>query len=330
MKTLPVGLQLYTVRSEMEKDVAATLKAVKAAGYDYVEPAGLFGLTGEQFRALLDETGLKAICAHVALAEMLADTDKCLDTYKTIGCEYIAVPYLAEGQRPGDEGFDEVLKSIDKIGAACAAKGLVLVYHNHDFEFKKMPDGRYGLDYMYETISPEHLQTELDTCWVNAGVYEKLGIAVFYICAVSGRAGKHGYSFKHGKITTLSENIADCLKDLAVGKQQKICTVAEHYYYERQKDYNRRSHIFLALLRHFLNMLFGQTLGRICVCYTVFHIQVYIKARSDDRKCGVYPDYRQKHTHIGIDINSADDTEVYEKRKNIFDFLLTRHIIFSL
>ena len=127
MKTLPVGLQLYTVRSEMEKDVAATLKAVKAAGYDYVEPAGLFGLTGEQFRALLDETGLKAICAHVALAEMLADTDKCLDTYKTIGCEYIAVPYLAEGQRPGDEGFDEVLKSIDKIGAACAAKGLVLV-----------------------------------------------------------------------------------------------------------------------------------------------------------------------------------------------------------
>lgn len=169
MKTLPVGLQLYTVRSEMEKDVAATLKAVKAAGYDYVEPAGLFGLTGEQFRALLDENGLKAICAHVALAEMLADTDKCLDTYKTIGCECIAVPYLAEGQRPGDEGFGEVLKSIDKIGAACAAKGLILVYHNHDFEFKKMPDGRYGLDYMYETISPEHLQTELDTCWVNVG-----------------------------------------------------------------------------------------------------------------------------------------------------------------
>lgn len=169
MKTLPVGLQLFTVRSEMEKSVPATLAAVKNAGYDYVEPAGLFGLTGEQFRAELDKAGLKAICAHVPFAEMLADPTGIIATYKTIGCEYMAVPYLAGGMRPGDDGFDDILKSISDFGALCRKNGITLLYHNHDFEFIKMENGEYGLDYMYSHTPAENLQTELDTCWVNIG-----------------------------------------------------------------------------------------------------------------------------------------------------------------
>lgn len=169
MKTLPVGLQLYTIRTEMEKDVAATLKAVKAAGYDYVELAGLFGLSGKEFRALLDEIGLCAVCAHVPFVEMLQNPEATIDTYLEIGCKYLAVPYLGEGQRPEDEGFDKVLADIDKFGALCHSKGLTLLYHNHDFEFVKMPDGTYGLDYMYASVSADNLQTELDTCWVNVG-----------------------------------------------------------------------------------------------------------------------------------------------------------------
>ena len=70
MSVLPVALQLYTVRDFMEKDLPATLAKVREIGYECVEPAGLFGLTGEQFRAELDKVGLKAICAHVPFAEM--------------------------------------------------------------------------------------------------------------------------------------------------------------------------------------------------------------------------------------------------------------------
>lgn len=173
MKTLPVGLQLYTVRNEMEKSVPETLAAVKAMGYDYVEPAGLFGYTYEGFRAELDKAGLKAICAHVPFVtlkgENEGDTDAVVKGYKTIGCECIAVPYLGEGERPGDPDFDKVLAEIDRIGAICESNGIILVYHNHDFEFIKMADGTYGLDYMYSTVPANHLQTELDTCWVNIG-----------------------------------------------------------------------------------------------------------------------------------------------------------------
>ena len=124
MKTLPVGLQLYTVRDEMAKSVPETLAAVKAMGYDYVEPAGLFGYSYADFKAELDKAGLKAICAHVPFAEMKVDTEKVIAGYKSIGCECVAVPYLGEGERPGDKDFDKVLAEIDRIGAVCESLGV--------------------------------------------------------------------------------------------------------------------------------------------------------------------------------------------------------------
>lgn len=165
---LPIGLQLYSVRNEMEKDLEGTLAKVAAMGYDGVEFAGLFGRTGEEMKALLEKYGLKAVSAHVPLAEMLEDMDKVIDTYKTIGCPYIAIPYVEEKYRPGTPDYPETLKTIEKLGKKCAEAGLVLMYHNHDFEFVKIGD-KYGIDVMYKTVPAAYLQTELDTCWVNVG-----------------------------------------------------------------------------------------------------------------------------------------------------------------
>ena len=168
-KTLPVGVQVYSVRDYASKDLEGTMMKLKEIGYDYVEPAGLYGKTAEEYKAVLDKCGITAICAHVPYAEMIADLDKVISDYKTLGVSYIAVPYLGEDDRPGAKNFDTVLENIRSIGKKCAENGLTLLYHNHDFEFVKMPDGRYGLDYMYETVEPEYLQTELDCCWVNVG-----------------------------------------------------------------------------------------------------------------------------------------------------------------
>lgn len=166
-KALPVGLQLYSVRDFLEKDLLGTLKKVKAMGYDYAEPAGLYGIPAEKFRAALDEAGLTAICAHVPFAEMKADPDKVIKDYTTIGIKFIAIPYLGDDDRPGAKNFESVLDYAREFGKKCADAGMTLLYHNHDFEFIKMPDGRYGLDYMYETVDASLLQTELDCCWVK-------------------------------------------------------------------------------------------------------------------------------------------------------------------
>lgn len=166
-KKLPVGLQVYSVRDYASKDLEGTMKKLKEIGYDYVEPAGLYGYTAEEYRAVLDKYGLTAICAHVPYAEMIADLDKVIADYTTLGVKYIAIPYLGEDDRPLGKNFDSVLESIKTIGKKFADNGITLLYHNHDFEFVKMPDGKYGLDYMYDTVDASLLQTELDCCWVN-------------------------------------------------------------------------------------------------------------------------------------------------------------------
>lgn len=165
---LPIGLQLYSVKNEMEKDFEGTLKTVSEMGYEGVEFAGLFGKTASEIKDILEKYSLTPVSAHVPLAEMLEDMDKVIETYSEIGCKYIAIPYVEEKYRPGCPDYPETLKTIESLGKKAAEKGLVLLYHNHDFEFVKI-DGEYGLDIMYSTVSAEYLQTELDTCWVNVG-----------------------------------------------------------------------------------------------------------------------------------------------------------------
>lgn len=165
---LPIGLQLYSVRTELENDFEGTLKKVAEMGYAGVEFAGLFDRSPAEIKALLAEFGLTPVSAHVPLADMLADMDQVIADYKEIGCRYIAIPYVDESYRPGTPDYPETLKKIEGLGKKCAENGMVLMYHNHDFEFVKI-EGKYGLDVMYETVPAAYLQTELDTCWVNVG-----------------------------------------------------------------------------------------------------------------------------------------------------------------
>ena len=149
---LPVAVQVYSVRDSAEADLAGTLKKIKEMGYQGVEFAGLYGLSPDYVKGLCDGVGLVPISAHIPLDEMIADPDKTFANYAKIGCKFAAVPYVTPERRPGAEKFGETIKTIAELGKIAKKYGLTLLYHNHDFEFTKMPDGRYVLDYMYETI----------------------------------------------------------------------------------------------------------------------------------------------------------------------------------
>ncbi len=164
----PVGVQVYSVRDDAAADFRGTLEKIKAMGYDGVEFAGLYGNSPEDVKAMCEEIGLVPISAHVALKELLADPEKTVADYVTIGCKYIAVPYLNDEDRPGTPNWPKTVESIEMIGKECKKQGIKLLYHNHDFEFVKV-DGKYALDMLYDTVPAELLRTELDTCWVNVG-----------------------------------------------------------------------------------------------------------------------------------------------------------------
>lgn len=178
-----VALQLYTIRDDMAKDFKGTLQRVKNMGYEGVEFAGLFGYAASEVKSMLQEIGLQPVSAHVSIDELLADIDKVIEDYNTIGCRYIAIPWLGEERRPGNAGFEQTIKDIFEIGEKANKQGLKLLYHNHDFEFAEV-DGEYALDILYKKIPAHLLETELDTCWVNVAGQDP----AMYIRKYSGRA----------------------------------------------------------------------------------------------------------------------------------------------
>ncbi|MGM9637845.1 MAG: sugar phosphate isomerase/epimerase family protein [Eubacteriales bacterium] len=168
MKPFKVGLQLYSVRDEMEKDFFGTLKAVKEIGYDYVEFAGYFGHTAKEVRSMLDELGLVCISVHQGPDLFMEQGQEAVDYLTTIGAKYCAIPwYGIENYRDGR--FESTIEMFKKVSDLLAKSGIRLTYHNHDFEFQMM-DGKPILEQIYAAMG-DKIEGEVDTCWVRyAGV----------------------------------------------------------------------------------------------------------------------------------------------------------------
>ena len=164
--SFPIALQLYSVREDLAKDFEGTLRKVKALGYEGVEFAGLYGYKPETVHKLLKEIGLTPVSAHVPFVDLMADPQGRVNDYAEIGCKYIVIPYLTPEYRPSGEKFSEVIEGAKVLGKAARDRGLILLYHNHDFEFEKI-NGEYALDILYKSVPADLLQTEIDTCWVN-------------------------------------------------------------------------------------------------------------------------------------------------------------------
>jgi len=167
---LPIAYQVYSAREEAQADLSGVLGQIKALGYDGVEFAGFYGHAAEEVKTMLVKYGLTAISSHVPIAKIIEDMFGVISYHKTIGCSYIAIPFLDESSRPGAPGFASMLKTIYQFGTLCKAAGIQLLYHNHDFEFVTL-SGQYALDFLYEAVPADILQTEIDTCWLKyAGV----------------------------------------------------------------------------------------------------------------------------------------------------------------
>ncbi len=165
--SLPVAIQLFSLRNEMSKSVEDTLRTVKKMGYSGVEFAGLFDKSPEEMKALLDEIGLVPVSAHVPYPQLVADPEGVAKIYKAVGCKHVVIPWLDPDERPDGKNFNEFLANVRRIGEVMHANGMNLHYHNHEFEFVPFEDGTVSFDALYAETSPEILKMELDCCWCN-------------------------------------------------------------------------------------------------------------------------------------------------------------------
>ena len=166
MKKFNVGLQLYSVREFMKQDFYGTLKAVRDMGYEYVEFAGYFDKSAEEIKSILDELGLKCISVHQNLDGYEPDPAALVSFLKTFGVKYSVIPWYKKEELASAEAWEKTSKKFNEIAEYLSANGMMLGYHNHDFEFERR-DGKFLYDYIFESVPKDKIAPEFDTCWVR-------------------------------------------------------------------------------------------------------------------------------------------------------------------
>ena len=159
-----IGLELYSVRDDMQRDPEGTLAAVAAMGYRDVEllwSFNNFGRTPAQVRATLDKLGLRAPSAHVEPNILLKGWEQSLATAHQLGQDYIIVPsFSSETSRTLDD-WRRWADRFNTAGAVARKAGIWLAFHNES-EHMKLIDGKVPYDVFVERTDPKVVRLQLD------------------------------------------------------------------------------------------------------------------------------------------------------------------------
>ncbi|NLY51652.1 MAG: sugar phosphate isomerase/epimerase [Firmicutes bacterium] len=170
--SIPIGLQLYSLREAAAQDFAGVLKTVAAMGYQGVEFAGYGGLKASELKTILGDLGLEAVGSHVGFQQLDQELTQVIDFNLELGNHYIICP-APPRELIADSNVDDwraFAEKMTEIGMKVKEQGLQLGYHNHAWEFKTF-DGDYALDIFYANVDRDLVIAEIDLGWTfHAGV----------------------------------------------------------------------------------------------------------------------------------------------------------------
>jgi sugar phosphate isomerase/epimerase len=164
-----IGIQLYTVRADMERDFDGTLKSIKDIGYDQVEFAGYFGHSPKDVRAILDRLHLDAPSSHIGQPVAVTQNwQKTIDDAKIMGHKYLVIAWIDPKDRTKLDDYKKFADWFNTAGETARKSDVRLAYHNHDFEFAPI-DGQLPYDLLLERTDPKLVAMEMDLFWVTKG-----------------------------------------------------------------------------------------------------------------------------------------------------------------
>jgi len=179
-KKFKMGLQLFTIRDAMAKDPIATLKKVRALGYEDSEIFGydgekgtFYGMKAKDYKTLMDDLDFTATSGHYDFSsyfdkpfdKLRKYLDQCIEGSHVIGTKYITWPWLAPEYRTMDN-YKLLAEKLNKMGEQVNAAGLGFAYHNHDFEFTEH-HGENGYDTILYNTDATLVKLQMDMYWVE-------------------------------------------------------------------------------------------------------------------------------------------------------------------
>ena len=176
MKAIPVGLQLFAVRGEVERDLAGALASVARIGYRGVEPWGYsgervewMGVGAQALRKMLDDNGLACCGMHLATGALLGDNfARTVELNRVLGNRFLIV--AADKPRMSSrEGIAELTGILNEAAAKLAGMGMYAGYHAHGFDFEEI-DGRPAWDILFSGTEPDVImQMDIGNCAGGGG-----------------------------------------------------------------------------------------------------------------------------------------------------------------
>lgn len=176
-----IGIQLYSLRDQIQRDVRSVIEKVAYAGYKEVETYGysgeshFWGVKASEFNEILNNNGLKSPSGHydfnqilsktTSVDEMQAMLDQYIDTALKIGQKYLIIPSLERSIRSTPDDYKYLSEKMNRIGEELIKSKLQLGYHNHNFEFEG-GSGQTGYQILLAETEEQNVKMELDLYWV--------------------------------------------------------------------------------------------------------------------------------------------------------------------
>lgn len=165
-----IAAQCYTVRDFMKTpaEIAASLKKLRAIGYQAVQISGVAPIDERELAAMLNGEGLSCCATHEPGQKIINETDAVIERLRRLNCTITAYPYPGGVSFNSYEDVVHLARQLNEAGRKMHAAGITLCYHNHQIEFRKFA-GKTALEILYNESDPRYLQGEPDTYWIQYG-----------------------------------------------------------------------------------------------------------------------------------------------------------------
>jgi sugar phosphate isomerase/epimerase len=222
----PAGVQLYTVRAEMAKDVPGTLKRIAEIGFGEVEFAGYFDRKPDEIKRIVADLGMTAPSSHVTALTARDDPMPLIEAAKIAGHEFLVVAWTPPETRQTIDDWKAWADVCNRFAGQCKTAGIRFAYHNHNFEFEPI-GGVVPYDVMLSRTDPALVQFELDMYWAKKGGGDLVNILSNHrgripLCHVKDMD-------KAGAMADVGDGIIDFKAIFA----DPAIAPFEHYFYER-------------------------------------------------------------------------------------------------
>ena len=169
---MKVALQSMTLMNYMKTDeqIKETLKRVKEIGYNAIQISGIGTITKDKAELVRNECqnlNLEICATHTNLESLENNLDWIIEYHHLWNSKYVGIGMMPKEYMVSEDTIIDFCNKINIIGEKLAKAGLILIYHNHAFEFK-LYNGKLGMDILLSHLN-KYVQFEIDTYWVQRG-----------------------------------------------------------------------------------------------------------------------------------------------------------------